>query len=209
VFKSHLWGSPAVVSSDAEVSRAVLQADASSFVPWYPRSLMELMGESSILVLGGGLQRRVHGLSGAFFKSPQLKARLTAGMQRRVAEAMDGWRRRCGDDGGGAVVVRVQDEAKSVRYLRHALTHVVASAKVASTIDTLRACRSIASFGRSDDVQVQPMRAHVRRGLGLRTCVIKVGRNPSVVGRTCAVVVMLSSSAHVCTLTTSSSCVRS
>ncbi|XP_051181757.1 cytochrome P450 90D2 [Lolium perenne] len=116
VFKSHLWGSPAVVSSDAEVSRAVLQADASSFVPWYPRSLMELMGESSILVLGGGLQRRVHGLSGAFFKSPQLKARLTAGMQRRVAEAMDGWRRRCGDDGGGAVVVRVQDEAKSIVF---------------------------------------------------------------------------------------------
>jgi steroid 3-oxidase len=122
VFKSHLWGSPAVVSSDAEVSRAVLQADASSFVPWYPRSLMELMGESSILVLGGGLQRRVHGLSGAFFKSPQLKARVTAGMQRRVAEAMDAWRRRCR---GGAAVVRVQDEAKSVRC-----TYVMRSRRV-------------------------------------------------------------------------------
>ena len=121
MFKSHLWGSPAVVSSDVEVSRAVLQADASSFVPWYPRSLMELMGESSILVLGGGLQRRVHGLSGAFFKSPQLKARVTASMQRRVADAMDAWRLRCDGGGGGAAVVRVQDEAKSVRYSRHAL----------------------------------------------------------------------------------------
>uniref|UniRef100_A0ACD5U7F7 Uncharacterized protein n=1 Tax=Avena sativa TaxID=4498 RepID=A0ACD5U7F7_AVESA len=116
VFRSHLWGSPAVVSSDAEVSRAVLQADASSFVPWYPRSLMELMGESSILVLGGGLQRRVHGLSGAFFKSPRLKERVTAGMQRRVAEAMDEWRRRCCREDGAAVVVRVQDEAKSIVF---------------------------------------------------------------------------------------------
>ncbi|XP_062179584.1 cytochrome P450 90D2-like [Phragmites australis] len=112
VFKSHLWGSPAVVSSDPEVSRAVLQADASAFVPWYPRSLMELMGESSILVLGGGLQRRVHGLAGAFFKSPQLKAQVTADMQRRVGSAMDAWRRR----GGSGAPVRVQDEAKSIVF---------------------------------------------------------------------------------------------
>ncbi|KAG2625151.1 cytochrome P450 90D2-like isoform X2 [Panicum virgatum] len=110
VFASHLWGSPAVVSSDPEVSRAVLQADASAFVPWYPRSLMELMGRSSILVLGGGLQRRVHGLAGAFFKSPHLKARVTADMRRRVARAMAAWQRR------GAPVVRVQDEAKSIVF---------------------------------------------------------------------------------------------
>ena len=119
VFKSHLWGSPAVVSSDPEVSRAVLQADASAFVPWYPRSLMELMGQSSILVLGGGLQRRVHGLAGAFFKSPQLKAQVTADMQRRVGRAMDARNRRhhrsMSSNGGGAPPVRVQDEAKSVR----------------------------------------------------------------------------------------------
>ncbi|CAL4902527.1 unnamed protein product [Urochloa decumbens] len=114
VFTSHLWGSPAVVSSDPEVSRAVLQADASAFVPWYPRSLMELMGESSILVLGGALQRRVHGLAGAFFKSPQLKARVTADMQRRVAAAMDAWRRDAA--GAGATTVRVQDEAKSIVF---------------------------------------------------------------------------------------------
>ncbi|CAN6354036.1 unnamed protein product [Urochloa humidicola] len=114
VFTSHLWGSPAVVSSDPEVSRAVLQADASAFVPWYPRSLMELMGESSILVLGGALQRRVHGLAGAFFKSPQLKARVTADMHRRVAAAMDAWRRRSND--AAAPTVRVQDEAKSIVF---------------------------------------------------------------------------------------------
>jgi steroid 3-oxidase len=104
VFTSHLWGSPAVVSTDPEVSRAVLQADASAFVPWYPRSLMELMGKDSILVLSSALQRRVHGLTGAFFKSPQLKARVTADLQRRVGGALD-----------GPTPMRVQDEANSVR----------------------------------------------------------------------------------------------
>lgn len=75
VFRSHLFGSATVVTSDAEVSRFVLQSDARAFVPWYPRSLTELMGKSSILLINGSLQRRVHGLVGAFFKSPQLKAR--------------------------------------------------------------------------------------------------------------------------------------
>uniref|UniRef100_A0A0E0KZJ9 Cytochrome P450 90D2 n=1 Tax=Oryza punctata TaxID=4537 RepID=A0A0E0KZJ9_ORYPU len=111
VFRSHLWGSPAVVSADAEASRAVLQTDASAFVPWYPRSLMELMGESSILVLGGALQRRVHGLAGAFFKSPELKARVTADMRGRLAAAMDAWRA-----AGDGAAVRVQDEAKSIVF---------------------------------------------------------------------------------------------
>nr|CAB3502157.1 unnamed protein product [Digitaria exilis] len=49
--------SSAVVSSGPEVSRVVLQANASAFVLWYSRSLMEFMGEISILVLSGGLQR--------------------------------------------------------------------------------------------------------------------------------------------------------
>ncbi|KAG8084836.1 hypothetical protein GUJ93_ZPchr0010g10008 [Zizania palustris] len=111
VFRSHLWGSPMVVSADPEVSRAVLQGDTSTFVPWYPRSLMELMGESSILVLNGVLQRRVHGLAGAFLKSAELKARVTADMQIHVAAAMDAWRA-----GAGAGVVRVQDVAKSIVF---------------------------------------------------------------------------------------------
>ncbi|GJM94849.1 hypothetical protein PR202_ga11531 [Eleusine coracana subsp. coracana] len=62
---------------------------------------------------GGGLQRRVHGLAGAFFKSPQLKAKVTADMQRRVVgRAMDAWWK----SGGGAPTVRVQDEAKSIVF---------------------------------------------------------------------------------------------
>ena len=110
MFRSHLFGSAAVVTSDAEVSRAVLQSDARAFVPWYPRSLTELMGKSSILLINGSLQRRVHGLVGAFFKSPQLKAQVTAGMQRRLAPALAAWRAQ-----GPGARVRIQDQAKAVR----------------------------------------------------------------------------------------------
>ncbi|KAF8663255.1 hypothetical protein HU200_055865 [Digitaria exilis] len=111
VFRSHLFGSATVVTSDAEVSRAVLQSDARAFVPWYPRSLTELMGKSSILLINGSLQRRVHGLVGAFFKSPQLKAQVTADMQRRLSPALDAWR----EQGPGALI-RIQDHAKAIVF---------------------------------------------------------------------------------------------
>ncbi|KAG0491837.1 hypothetical protein HPP92_005235 [Vanilla planifolia] len=91
VFKSHLFGSPTIVSTDAEVSRFVLQSDARSFVPSYPKSLLELMGSSSILLINGALQRRIHGLIGAFFKSSQLKSQITADMQSYVRCSMSTW----------------------------------------------------------------------------------------------------------------------
>lgn len=115
VFKSHLFGSPTIVSSDAEVSRIILQSDAKTFVPSYPKSLMELMGKSSILLINGNLQRRIHGLIGSFFKSPNLKAQITTDMQKYVMESMGKWREDC--------PICIQDEAKNVSLSR--ITHSV------------------------------------------------------------------------------------
>ncbi|XP_072964168.1 cytochrome P450 90D2-like isoform X2 [Typha angustifolia] len=109
VFKSHIFGSPTIVSTDAEVSRFVLQSDAKAFVPWYPKSLTELMGKSSILLINGSLQRRVHGLIGAFFKSSQLKCQITSDMQRYVSSSMRDWK-----DGGQ--IIYIQDEAKLIVF---------------------------------------------------------------------------------------------
>ncbi|XP_058069229.1 cytochrome P450 90D2 isoform X3 [Magnolia sinica] len=108
VFKSHIFGSPTIVSTDAEVSRFVLQSDARVFVPSYPRSLTELMGKSSILLINGSLQRRIHGLIGAFFKSPNLKAQITQDMQKYVQESMDSWN----DD----QLIYIQDETKNIAF---------------------------------------------------------------------------------------------
>ncbi|KAI8529650.1 hypothetical protein RHMOL_Rhmol12G0241200 [Rhododendron molle] len=107
VFKSHLFGSPTIVSTDAEVSRFVLQSDAKAFVPSYPKSLTELLGKSSILLINGSLHRRFHGLLGSFFKSPHLKAKITHDMQKYVKESMGNWR----DDHPTCI----QDEAQNAK----------------------------------------------------------------------------------------------
>ncbi|KAI3775106.1 hypothetical protein L1987_49674 [Smallanthus sonchifolius] len=108
VFKSHLFGSPTIVSTDAEVSRIVLQSDANSFVPSYPKSLTELMGESSILLINGSLHRRIHGLIGSFLKSPYLKTQVTFDMRKLLLQAMATWK----EDRP----VYIQDETKHIAF---------------------------------------------------------------------------------------------
>ncbi|KAK3018677.1 hypothetical protein RJ639_003108 [Escallonia herrerae] len=108
VFKSHIFGSATIVSTDAEVSRSVLQSDATTFVPSYPKSLTELMGKSSILLINGSLQRRIHGLIGAFFKSSSLKAQITHDMHKYVQESMAVWKENH--------PIYIQDEAKKIAF---------------------------------------------------------------------------------------------
>ncbi|KAM6585277.1 hypothetical protein CsatB_012279 [Cannabis sativa] len=108
VFKSHIFGSPAIVSTDAEVSKFILQSDAKVFVPSYPKSLTELMGKSSILLINGSLQRRIHGLVGGFFKSPQLKAQITRDMYKYVQESMTNWTH--------DRPIYIQDETKNIAF---------------------------------------------------------------------------------------------
>lgn len=114
VFKSHIFGSPTIVSTDADVNKFILQSDAKVFVPSYPKSLMQLMGESSILLINGTLQRRIHGLIGAFFKSQQLKVQITSDMQKYVQESMANWK----ED----QPIYIQDETKKVTSLSFPLS---------------------------------------------------------------------------------------
>ncbi|KAL3598287.1 hypothetical protein D5086_006205, partial [Populus alba] len=66
------------------------------------------MGKSSILLINGSLQRRIHGLIGAFLKSPHLKAQITGDMQSYVQESMEKWR----EDHP----IFIQDETKNIAF---------------------------------------------------------------------------------------------
>ncbi|CAN8269379.1 unnamed protein product [Cochlearia groenlandica] len=91
VFKSHIFGTATIISTDAEVNKAVLQSDSTAFVPFYPKTVRELMGKSSILLINGSLHRRFHGLVGSFLKSPLLKAQIVRDMHKLLSESMDLW----------------------------------------------------------------------------------------------------------------------
>ncbi|CAL5390974.1 unnamed protein product [Camellia sinensis] len=65
-----------------------------------------MMGKSSILLITGSLQRRIHGLIGSFFKSSHLKAQITQDMHKYLQQSMEDWR----DDHP----IYIQDEVKNV-----------------------------------------------------------------------------------------------
>lgn len=108
MFKTHILGTPIIVSTDAEVNKVVLQNHGNTFVPAYPKSIRELLGESSILQINGNLQRRIHALIGGFLRSPHFKSRITKDIQHSVKLTLSSWNH--------MDLVLVQEETKKVTF---------------------------------------------------------------------------------------------
>ncbi|XP_043713448.1 3-epi-6-deoxocathasterone 23-monooxygenase CYP90C1 [Telopea speciosissima] len=108
VFKSHILGRPIIVSTDPYVNKAILQNNGSTFVPYYPKSVTELMGKASILQMNGSTHKRVHGLIGSFLKSPQFKSRLTRVIEKSVLLPMENWKNKN--------PVYIQEETKKITF---------------------------------------------------------------------------------------------
>ncbi|KAJ8770633.1 hypothetical protein K2173_021280 [Erythroxylum novogranatense] len=110
VFKTHILGTPIIVSTDPEVNKAVLQNHGNTFVPAYPKSIRELMGEHSILQMNGNLQRRVHGIICRFLKSSELKTRITKDIENSVNHTLASWKHKTND------LIYVQNEVKKITF---------------------------------------------------------------------------------------------
>ncbi|KAJ4714296.1 Cytochrome P450 [Melia azedarach] len=92
VFKTHILGTPIIVSTDPDVNKVVLQNHGNPFVPSYPKSITELLGKFSILQMNGNLQKRLHALIGGFLRSPQLKATNTKDIENSVKLSLASWK---------------------------------------------------------------------------------------------------------------------
>ncbi|KAA8531931.1 hypothetical protein F0562_006352 [Nyssa sinensis] len=108
VFKTHLLGRPIIVSTDSDVNKVVLQNHGNIFIPYYPKSVTELLGKSSILQMNGTMQKRVHALIGGFLRSPQLKARITKDIENSVKLSLSTWKHKH--------PVYVQQETKNITF---------------------------------------------------------------------------------------------
>ncbi|KAJ0098097.1 hypothetical protein Patl1_29008 [Pistacia atlantica] len=108
VFKTHILGTPIIVSTDPDVNKVVLQNHGNTFVPAYPKSIRELLGDFSILQMNGNLQKRVHAQIGGFLRSPQLKARITKDIENSVKLTLASWK--------DMHLIYVQEEIKKITF---------------------------------------------------------------------------------------------
>lgn len=115
-------GRPIIVSTDPDVNKVVLQNQGNVFIPSYPKSVIELLGESSILQINGGLQKRLHAIIGGFLRSPQFKARITKDIENSVKLALSSWIDRKNTH---HPIIYLQDETKKVHDLTFVVKHIV------------------------------------------------------------------------------------
>ncbi|XP_073002198.1 3-epi-6-deoxocathasterone 23-monooxygenase CYP90C1 [Typha latifolia] len=108
LFRSNILGRPIIVSTDAEVNKVVLQNDHRTFAPFYPKSITELLGKSSILQMNGDFHKRMHGLVGGFLKSPSLKERVTEDFANCVKRSVEEWKSK--------QHILIQDETKQITF---------------------------------------------------------------------------------------------
>lgn len=110
VFKTNILGSPVIVSTDPVVNKVVLQNQGNIFLPAYPKSVRELMGQNSILQINGTLHRRVHALLAGFLRSPQLKARITRHVEASVECCLATW------SAVYPTAINLQDQVKQITF---------------------------------------------------------------------------------------------
>lgn len=108
VFKTHILGTPIIVSTDPDVNKVVLQNHGNVFVPSYPKSIRELLGKFSILQMNGALQKRLHAHIAGFLRSPLLKATITKHIETSVRLTLASWTKH------SHLTIYVQDETKKV-----------------------------------------------------------------------------------------------
>nr|CAB3447064.1 unnamed protein product [Digitaria exilis] len=94
VFKSHLFGSPTVVSCDEELNHFVLQNEERLFQCSYPGPIRGILGGSSLLVVTGERHRRIRAMALAFVASAGLKPAYLADVDRAARAVVASLRRR-------------------------------------------------------------------------------------------------------------------
>ncbi|XP_057449329.1 3-epi-6-deoxocathasterone 23-monooxygenase CYP90C1 isoform X2 [Lotus japonicus] len=128
VFRTSILGSSVIVSTDPEVNKVILQNQGNNFVPAYPKSIRELMGEHSILQMNGTMHKKIHSLIGGFLRSPQLKARITTDIENSVKQCFASWTHH--------PTIYVQDQVKKITF--RVLVKVLMSVGPGEDLDFLK-----------------------------------------------------------------------
>lgn len=109
IFTTHVFGEATVFSADPEVNRFILQNEGRLLDCSYPGSISNLLGKHSLLLMKGGLHKRMHSLTMSLANSSIIKDHLLHHIDRLVCLNLDAWSNR----------VFLMDQAKKVRINFH------------------------------------------------------------------------------------------
>ncbi|KAL2333699.1 hypothetical protein Fmac_014912 [Flemingia macrophylla] len=94
IYKSHLFGDPAIVSADAGLNKFIMQNDGKLFEISYPNSLGTILGKWSMLVLVGDMHREMRSISLNFLSYAKLRTNLFKDVERHALQVITSWKQK-------------------------------------------------------------------------------------------------------------------
>ncbi|XP_042500165.1 cytochrome P450 724B1 [Macadamia integrifolia] len=94
VFKSHLFGSPTIVSCDHELNMFILQNEEKLFQSSYPKPIHEILGEQCLLVVVGDIHKKLRSFALSFTNICKSKLEYLDGIDEQATSMMESWKER-------------------------------------------------------------------------------------------------------------------
>ncbi|ESW28031.1 hypothetical protein PHAVU_003G253100 [Phaseolus vulgaris] len=92
IYKSNLFGEPAIVSTDAGLNRFIMQNEGKLFEASYPKSLGGVLGKWSMLVLVGDMHRDMRNISLNFLSYAKIRTHLVKDVDKHVLHVLSSWK---------------------------------------------------------------------------------------------------------------------
>ncbi|XP_004507293.1 cytochrome P450 85A-like [Cicer arietinum] len=127
-FKSHLLGSPTIVSIDPELNRYILLNEAKGFVPGYPESMYNILGKGNIAAVHGSTHKYMRGALLYVISPTMIREQILP----RIDEFMTDFLSNLDDQ-----IIDIQEKTKEMAFLL-SLKQIAGIGKSSSLADSLK-----------------------------------------------------------------------
>jgi hypothetical protein len=92
IFKSHLLGSPTIVSCDHEFNMFVLQNEEKLFQVSYPKAMHDILGKYNLLMVSGDLHKKFRGFAVSFISTSKSSPEFLHFVENLSVSMIGSWR---------------------------------------------------------------------------------------------------------------------
>ena len=95
VFKSHLFGSPTIVSCDFELNLFILQNEGKIFPVDYPKVMHNILGKFALLLVTGNLHKKLRSTIISFVTASKSDSNFLHCVEMLALSTINSWDRNC------------------------------------------------------------------------------------------------------------------
>ena len=117
VFKSHLFGSPAIVSCDPELNAFVLRNENRLFECSYPKSIRGILGSSCLLVVVGDVHKRLRSQALNFISAAKSNHDFLMDIERNALLVINSWKDK-------QTVIFCEESRKVIKLIWHTFFYI-------------------------------------------------------------------------------------